>query len=190
MRKRFMPDIMSVMLASSMVLTSCFGEFALVHKVYNWNDTVVDNAFVKTLLFYAMNIIPVYGIASAVDYFILNLVEFWSGSNPLAMNDGESEVKNLVHNGVSYEVEATKNQFAITPLEGEKAFQTEYLRFDDELNRWSHVNANEEVTPLVGHIQTEEGSVIELFMENGSLYINESEMEEADLQLMINAEGC
>lgn len=183
-----MPAIMSVMLASSMVFTGCFGEFALVRKVYTWNDTVVENPFVKTLLYYLLS--PVYGIVSSVDFFILNLVEFWTGSNPLAMNEGESEVKNLVHNGVSYEIEASKNQFAITPLEGEKAFQTEYLRFDDELNRWSHVNANNEVTPLVGHIETEEGSVIELFMDNGSLYINENEMEEADLQLLINAEGC
>ncbi|MBP8878130.1 MAG: DUF3332 family protein, partial [Flavobacteriales bacterium] len=73
--------------------TGCFGEFALVRKVYEWNDNLSDSKFVKTLVFYVLNIIPVYGIASFIDVVILNLIEFWSGSNPLSMNEGDYEMQ-------------------------------------------------------------------------------------------------
>jgi hypothetical protein len=74
----------------SAMLTACFGKFALTRKIYEWNDSF-DNKFLKTLLFYGLNIIPVYGIGGAVDFFILNLIEFWTGSNPLSMAPGQKE---------------------------------------------------------------------------------------------------
>ncbi len=189
MKKRFMLAIMSLVLASSVTLTSCFGEFVLVRKAYNLNDTLVENKFVKSLLFYVFGA-TVYPLAGLIDSLVLNLIEFWTGSNPMAMNEGEYEMQTIVHNDVTYEIEATKNQFIITPLEGEKAFQSEYLRYDDELTRWSYVDANNSTTPLVGQINTEEGSIIELFTKNGSVYINEEDVQNIDLHALIVEEGC
>ncbi len=42
--------------------TGCFGEFALTRKVYSFNDGLGNN-FVKTIVFYAMNIVPEIGRA-------------------------------------------------------------------------------------------------------------------------------
>lgn len=124
-------------LGSLMVSQSgCFGEFALVRKVYNWNDGVSDSKFVKTLVFYVMNIIPVYGIASFIDVVILNLIEFWSGSNPLAMNEGDYEMQLATVKGVDYKLEATKDTFTSTQLTGDRAGEVEVLKFDRCDHTW------------------------------------------------------
>ena len=70
-------------LALASVTTGCFGKFALTRKLYGWNDSF-DNKFVKTIVFWAFNIIPVYGVLGTADFLVLNLIEFWSGSNPVA----------------------------------------------------------------------------------------------------------
>jgi hypothetical protein len=119
--------------------TGCFGEFALTRKVYTFNDGIGDK-FVKTIVFYAMNIVPVYGIASAADFFILNLVEFWTGSNPLAMTDGEVEQRVVKYKGSKYQITATKNNFNIVPLEGLNKGKTTDLSFDVTSQTWTMTN--------------------------------------------------
>lgn len=71
--------------------TGCFGKFALTGKVYSWNDSL-GNKFVKTLVFWGLLIIPVYEVCFAADYFVLNLVEFWTGKNLLA-DAGNADVQ-------------------------------------------------------------------------------------------------
>jgi len=120
----------------------------LVRKVYKWNDTVVENKIAKTLIFYGLNIIPVYGIAGAIDYFILNLLEFWSGSNPMAMGPGELEEGKMTIDGEEYIVIASQNKFDIKNSEG---MLVNSLVFSPESNTWSKVEGNVE-TPLVQYI--------------------------------------
>ncbi len=88
-----MRKLLFTAVAASIMITQtgCFGSFTLVKKVYEFNDGASDNKFVKTLLFYVLNIVPVYGIAGFLDLIIFNLLEFWTGSNPIAMNEGEFE---------------------------------------------------------------------------------------------------
>ena len=42
--------------------SACFGSFNLTKTIYEWNDSVTQNKFVKTLIFYGLSIIPVYAI--------------------------------------------------------------------------------------------------------------------------------
>ncbi|MCB9496005.1 MAG: DUF3332 family protein [Fibrobacteria bacterium] len=70
--------------ALSLGLTGCYGTFPLVRKTYAFNKQVSSNKFVQEAVFLAMNIIPVYGLAGVGDALILNTVEFWTGSNPMA----------------------------------------------------------------------------------------------------------
>jgi hypothetical protein len=70
-------------LAGSMVSTSCVGSFALWNKVLAWNQTV-SNKFVNELVFICFNIVPVYEIAGLIDVLVINSIEFWSGTNPMA----------------------------------------------------------------------------------------------------------
>lgn len=88
--------VFGVLLGST---ANCFGKFSLIRKVYQFNDSInvgggLVNRFVKTLVFYVLNFIPVYGIAGLVDVVILNLIEFWTGSNPLAL--GEFDEKGML----------------------------------------------------------------------------------------------
>ena len=88
MRKKNLILVTVVALAASMTMQSCIGSFALFNKVKNWNDHVGDK-FVNELVFVAMWILPVYELSFAADLFILNSIEFWSGTNP-ALAQAES----------------------------------------------------------------------------------------------------
>jgi len=159
-----MKRIINLVLAGSLLfsVTSCFGEFALVRKVYDWNEDVVDNKFAQTLLFYGLNIIPVYGIAGAVDFYILNLIEFWSGSNPMAMAPGEMEEGQMSIDGEDYTVIASQNRFDIKDSEGALV---KSVVFSPETNTWSKVEDATE-TPLVQYISID-GSDEALVFEDG-----------------------
>lgn len=141
-----MKKLLSYSLAFCFLITqtSCFGSFELIQKVYNWNDSVSSNNFVKTLLFYLLNIIPVYGIAGFLDVVIFNLIEFWSGSNPLAMAEGDMEQQLITVNGQEYLVTATKNQFKFEKMNGVEAEELGILKFADDANTWSYVKNGEE----------------------------------------------
>ena len=78
---------------------------------------MADSRFVKTLVFWGLNIIPVYGVAALGDLIIFNLIEFWTGSNPLAMSEGEHEYQVVEYGGQTYELHATAGVFEISKIE-------------------------------------------------------------------------
>ena len=63
---------------------ACFGGFELSRSIWGWNKTVSGNKVVQWLVFLGLTIIPVYEIGVLIDVFILNSLEFWTGSNPMA----------------------------------------------------------------------------------------------------------
>ena len=81
MKKRLLP-VCAVVLASSMLFSSCIGSFGLSNKVLSWNQQI-SNKFVNELVFIGFWILPVYEISMLADMLVLNSVEFWSGSNPV-----------------------------------------------------------------------------------------------------------
>lgn len=145
----------SILLAAAVLSTStgCFGEFALVRGLYEWNDSVTSNKFVKTLLFYGLSIIPVYAVAALGDVVIFNLIEFWSGSNPISMNEGDFERETIPMDGEEYIVEATKNQFKIYQ-EGQDPV---YLRFDISDQSWNYVDNQGNSEKLISRKINEDG---------------------------------
>ena len=68
--------------SASILFAGCYGSFALTKKVHEWNGEVSENKFVVWVVFLGLNIIPVYGVAVAVDALVMNTVEFWTGDNP------------------------------------------------------------------------------------------------------------
>ena len=84
MKKWYLSVALVMALAGSMTLSSCIGSFALTNKLLNWNNQI-GNKFVNELVFFAFWIIPVYEVTSIADVLVLNSVEFWSGTNPIAM---------------------------------------------------------------------------------------------------------
>jgi hypothetical protein len=59
----------------------CYGKFQLTRTVYDINTSVQDK-YVRSAVTWLL-IIP-YGIAGFLDFAVFNLIEFWSGENPIA----------------------------------------------------------------------------------------------------------
>ncbi len=85
--KRTFTKLVSFLVVISMLLAlgGCYGSFNLTKKVWKFNGEL-GGKWVNELGFLVMNIVPVYGAAAFVDAVVLNTIEFWTGSNPLADN--------------------------------------------------------------------------------------------------------
>jgi hypothetical protein len=83
MTKRIVSLALAGLLTSTAVGTAgCYGSFAVTKKLYDWNGGL-GNKFVKTLVFWGLIIIPAYELVTFGDFIIFNLIEFWTGSNPI-----------------------------------------------------------------------------------------------------------
>ncbi len=72
----------------------CTGSFNLTKKVYNAHRSQTDK-WADELFFLGCVLIPIYGIATWADAIIFNSIEFWTGENPVALNDnGEKKFVN------------------------------------------------------------------------------------------------
>ncbi len=119
---------------------NCYGGFVATKKLYSWNGSV-GNKWVNTIVMWVMVIIPVYGVAFAVDWIVLNTLEFWTGSNPLAMKAGESETQLVKMENKEYKVTATPNQFEIREVKADKLGEAVYLQYLPQESAW-YVKAN------------------------------------------------
>lgn len=138
MKKKHLIVVAVVALSASMMMQSCIGSFALYNKVKNWNDHVGDK-FVNELVFVAMWILPVYELSFVADLFILNSIEFWSGTNP-ALAQNETTI--VDGKDARYLVARDATGYAITNL---NTNQVTRFNFNAESNSWSLENNGKEV---------------------------------------------
>lgn len=131
----------TVMICGSFLFSSCIGSFALHNKLVTWNQGV-GTKFVNELVYLAFNIVPVYYVCYAADALVINSIEFWTGSNPIASIGDVKKVKG--ENG-NYLVETLENGYSITK-EGESVSME--LIYNKELNTWNVV-ANGDSTELL-----------------------------------------
>lgn len=120
------------MICSAFLFSSCIGSFGLHSKLISWNQSI-SNKFVNELVFVAFNIVPVYGVCYLADALVINSIEFWSGSNPMASIGDVRTVKG--ENG-NYLVETLENGYSITK-EGEN--ESMQLIYNAEQNTWNVV---------------------------------------------------
>ena len=138
MKKKHLIVATVVALSASMMMQSCIGSFALFNKVKNWNEHVGDK-FVNEIVFVAMWVLPVYELCFMADLFILNSIEFWSGTNPaLASND----VKVIDGKDAQYLVARNQSGYTITNMTTK---QVTRFNFNAEDNSWSLENNGEEI---------------------------------------------
>jgi len=66
--------------------TGCWGSFALTKKAYNFNNKFWGNKWISWV---AYLVIGSWGqvVTIAFDALIFNSLEFWTGSNPIAIGD-------------------------------------------------------------------------------------------------------
>lgn len=67
----------------AVLLTGCFGRFAVTRNLYAFNGYVSKNDWARTGVFLAMNVTAMYPVGLIMDLLFANPVEFWTGVNPI-----------------------------------------------------------------------------------------------------------
>lgn len=137
MKKRFLSVALVLAVCASLTLTSCIGSFSLTNKVLGWNNSV-GNKFVNELVFIAFWVLPVYEVTAIADLLVLNSIEFWSGSNPVACGTKAIDTENG-----RYLVKCDGKGYDIV---NETSGETVRLDFIEEDNAWAiNVDGEEHV---------------------------------------------
>lgn len=129
--KRFVTRAVVVaLIASTGLMASCYGPFALTSKLHDWNGQVSDSKFVNELVFLGLCILPAYELCVLGDGLIFNSIEFWGGSNPIAIQEGQVDKSEISHDGRMYKVIKTRNNMTIA-LE-DQDLKAEFCYFPEE----------------------------------------------------------
>jgi hypothetical protein len=139
-----MKKLIFALVLAGMVIshTGCFGEFGLTRKVYTFNQNA-GGKFVNQLVFWGLLIIPVYEVASVLDLVIFNTIEFWTGSNPVAMAPCETEVQYATVDGRQFKMTAQQNYFCVEELTADGYQMRNEFRFNADSNELSISNGSE-----------------------------------------------
>ena len=86
------------------------------------------------LIFFALHVVPVYEVCYMADILVINSIEFWSGSNPIA---SIGNIKKVQGENGNYYVKTLENGYSITK-EGETASMD--LIFNQDNQTWSVVS--------------------------------------------------
>ena len=154
--KKSKTSLVVALLSGCILFSSCIGSFKLWHGVKEWNEGL-GNKFVNELVFIALNIVPVYGVAYFADVVVLNTIEFWTGSNPIASN----EVKEVKGENGNYLVQSNENGYTITNKADNQSMD---LVYDKENKTWSAVTGTE----TVELIQLNDNGTATINMQNGT----------------------
>ena len=124
-----------LVLSTSLLCSSCIGSFKLWGGLKEWNQGI-GNKFVNELVFIALHIVPVYEVAYFADVVVLNTIEFWTGSSPIASN----EVKEVKGENGNYLVASNENGYTITNKEDNQSLD---LVYNKENKSWNAVTESE-----------------------------------------------
>lgn len=125
--------LVTLLAAGMIVLSGCYGSNACFNKLHDWNGTL-GNKWLNSIVHFFLMIFPVYQIClGLVDGLVLNTIEFWTGSNPLAAGDSYHET-----DAQGNSIAAVKNadgsmSVEVTAANGEKANLT--LQRDENVVR-------------------------------------------------------
>ena len=155
-----------MMVAFSIIFSSCIGSFQLTSKLKNFNDGI-GSKWVNELVFVAFCIVPVYELSALADVLVLNSIEFWSGKKALA-DAGETKIiKNS--KGQDIEVKTLENGYALND-----GTNTMNLVFDEKEQIWS-AEYEDQVMNLIRLVDENNA---QLFLKNGEV-----------MDITLNADG-
>lgn len=118
--KGYKKAALALFLAFSVTASGCYGKFALTKKVYDLNGKITDSKFVHSLVMIGFYIVPIYGLALLGDALIFNVIEFWSGDNPVVEKTGDNRVA-IRKDGKTYEIESLGHQSFAMYIDGKLA---------------------------------------------------------------------
>ena len=130
--KKISLKVVTCLLAGSFLFSSCFvGQYGLWNKYIDWQNHMTSSKFVNAIVGFFL--VPVVGgICSFVDVLVLNTIEFWSGSNPVASNIGKTQ-QVMGKDGRYYAVTTLKNGYEVKAPTGEIT----YFIHDEATDSWS-----------------------------------------------------
>ena len=118
-----------MLLAGSFLCSSCIGSFSLFNKYEKWQCNMTNNKYVNGIVGLILQPI-VAPICLFVDAVVLNTIEFWSGSNPMAAG----EVKTVMgKDGRYYAIKTLKDGYEVKAPNGE----TTLFIHDSKTDAWS-----------------------------------------------------
>lgn len=108
--------VSAVLLAATLLTSSCVGSFSLFNKLAGWNKEATGNKFLNELIFILIS--PAYAVCTVADVLVLNTIEFWTGSNPVAQRVGTTQ-EITGKDGKLYAVTTLRNGYKIKSPDGE-----------------------------------------------------------------------
>ncbi|MCH5220124.1 MAG: DUF3332 domain-containing protein [Muribaculaceae bacterium] len=175
MKKKIFSVGIIAALCGSMLFTSCIGSFQLTNKLLSWNKSI-SNKFVNELVFIAFWVLPVYEVSGLADFLVLNSIEFWSGSSPLAYGKYKLEGDH----GERYIVECNKKGYIVTDLTHDTTFR---FGFNPDTKEWSYDANGQKIVFMTfiddNHIQMPlpDGQNIVVTPDASGLYAYEAQCE-------------
>lgn len=122
--------VSALLLAATLLTSSCVGSFSLFNRVAKWNTHATSSKFLNEIIFILIS--PAYAVCAVADVLVLNTIEFWSGSNPMAQKVGTvQEVTGK--DGLIYAVKTLRNGYEVTSPNGEVVS----FIYDKKTNSWS-----------------------------------------------------
>ena len=118
MKRTLHLGITTILAATILLQTSCFGSFKLTSSIYDFNSGVRSGVG-QQLVFYILVLVPIYGIGGFLDLFLLNPIEFWFSENIEDWPEGKTEEMVASHKGKTYVFTKSKNGIAVEVLKNE-----------------------------------------------------------------------
>lgn len=129
--KKLNLKVVALLLAGSLLSSSCIGSFSLFNKYAHWQRNMSGNKYLNAIVGFVL--MPIVGtITLLVDSLVLNSVEFWSGNNPVSANIGKTKMV-TGEDGRLYAVKTLKDGYEITAPDG----QITLFTYNAETNGWS-----------------------------------------------------
>lgn len=88
-----------IVVAAATGVAGCYGSFGLAKKLHGWNGGLDNGGIVTQAVFWVLTVVQVYTLSALGDIFIFNVLEFWTGSNPMA-DSGDVQ---MVDGGLEFE---------------------------------------------------------------------------------------
>ena len=133
-------SVAALLCAASLLTSSCVGSFKLFNKLAGWNKDATGSKFLNELIFILIS--PAYAVCGVVDVLVLNTIEFWTDSNPLASNDEIGKVRMMAgSDGQKYEIKRVKDGYDIKKENGDIV----QFRFDEKTRTWTQIANGKEV---------------------------------------------
>lgn len=177
--KKFKIKVAYMLLGTSLMFSSCIGSFALWNQLKDWNQGI-GNKFVNELVFLAFHVIPVYEVAYIADALVINSIEFWSGSNPLADNIGKTKV--IKSENGEYLVTTNENGYTISKKGENKDLN---LVYDNDSRTWNAVYDGENYELMT---MNEDGSITVKLQDGNTVTVLPDQMGVASIQSAVKGE--